>query len=424
MRRAHSRDLHRHSLSTMDLLPNRISLNATHTGAAGFAALVTWCAILLVLLPTSACWSSLRTEEEKLGRHYAAQLERHATLVQGDATERVVRIGKVLAEIACTTEVPARYGSSEVCRFNYRFKVIEDSDVNAFSLPGGHIYVNTGLLDLVDSDDELAGVLAHEIAHAAHHHMTSLLRRQSSVDKYIAIVTLAGILGNMPGRDLNNLLLGAQMVRTGKLSSYTLEAEQDADRTAVAYLARSPYSPNGLLRFMRRLEEKHQQNPTLPLGIYQTHPAPHRRVAAIRQAMKEQGIEADTDGIMDMARATVVSVDEESCGYKVVIAGKTIFQPAPLKSGLTSKERADLIAQAINESLDSGITSADIWIDTLRPALYVRGVEIIKVEPEDAPNADAVRGVLERARTAIEYAAWADWLRGVLSSSQAHRALR
>ncbi|MCX8052496.1 MAG: M48 family metalloprotease [Armatimonadetes bacterium] len=368
------------------------------------------CVTTLIIVLATTCESSLQEDEEKLGRDYAAEIEKRVKLVSGEQAERVARIGKDLAEIARNIEVPARYGSSEVSKFNYEFKVIEDKDVNAFSLPGGRIYVNSGLLDLITSDDELAGVLAHEIAHAAHHHMIALLRKQSNVDKYVALVAIAGILSNMRGRDLNNILMGAQMIRIGKLNTYTQEAEKDADRTAVAYMVRSKYNPEGLLSFMRKLEEKHQENPTLPLGIYQTHPAPYRRVAFIAQAMQEEGIKVNMREMTDMACARSVPADDEGNAYRVVINKKVIFEPAPLNSGVSSKDRSDQIAKRINEALDAKITSRDIRSDPTGTALLARDTEIIRIEPEDAPNPDAARALLHKARAALEYAIWADWL--------------
>ncbi len=368
------------------------------------------CAIAFTIILATACRSSVQEDEERLGRVYAAEVEKRASLVHDGRAERVERVGKSLAQVAREQEVPATYGSSKVCRFDYRFKVIEDNDANAFSLPGGRIYVDTGLLDIVASDDELAGVLAHEIAHAAHHHLTRLIQRQSSVDKYVALVALAGILGNMHGRDLNNVLMGAQMIKIGKLSSYTQEAEKDADRTAVAYMVRAGYNPEGLLTFMRKLEEKHQESPTLPLGIYQTHPASYRRVAAIARAMQEEGIDINFRQVADVACAKSAPAPDGWDRYQVVLNRKVLFEPAPLKCGTTSKERADQIAKRINDALDAKITCRDIRTDATRSVLAVREMEIVKVEPEDASDGETARAVLERARASLEYAVWADWL--------------
>lgn len=367
-------------------------------------------ALALGMAQAPVCAS--QRSEESLGREYAAELEKQCRLVTDEAVlERVRRIGETLAKIANEYEVPAQYGSSEIYKFDYQFKVIEDKDVNALSLPGGIIYVNTGLLELVESDDELAGVIAHEIAHAAHHHMSQLLRKRSAADRYIALVALAGILGNARGRDLNNLLLGAQMMRIGKLSSYTQEAEKDADRAAVAYLAKSPYKAEGMLSFMRKLEVKHDQNPTAPLGIFQTHPAPFRRAAAITKAMQEEGLNPDMRRLSDIAYAKSAPVSEGDERFRVVIGNRTVCEPATLECGTSSKERADQIAERINALLDSGVTLKDIREDRTGTRLLARDVEILRIENEDATQTgEDKEQIIERARTALAYAVWADWL--------------
>lgn len=375
---------------------------------------LTWIAVCAVVLGTvsmAACGSTLQKDEEKLGKEYAADIEKQITFITEPAQlERVQRIGDELAAIANKIEVPARYGSSEVCRFDYRFKLVDDKNVNAFSLPGGRVYVNSGLLEMIESDDELAGVLAHEIAHAAHHHMTQLLKKQSSVDKYVALIALAGILGNVRGSDLNNLLMGAQMIKVGKLSGYTMEAERDADRTAVAYLAKSKYRPEEMLTFMRKLEKKHADEPSVPLGIFQDHPAPFRRVKSILQAIKAEGIDVDLRKLEDLACAKATPIAEGSEQYQVVINDRVIFQPAGLGAGPTSKERADSIAKAVNEALDSRILPKDLTKDSTGTCLMVRHKPVLKIEAEDARDRETAQTLLEKARSAMEYAVWADWL--------------
>ena len=106
--------------------------------------------------------------EVKLGRMNAEENDRQVKLItDSKILERVNRIGGELARIANNYPIPATWGSSQLKPFKYTFKVVDDKDVNAYSLPGGFIYVHKGLIDAVRSDDELAGVLAHEIAHAA-----------------------------------------------------------------------------------------------------------------------------------------------------------------------------------------------------------------------------------------------------------------
>lgn len=376
----------------------------------GLVFTLTICLLAAVSLD---CLASSQKKEEELGREYAKQVEQNCKLVKDKAVcERIERIGQALAEIANEHEVKATYGSSEIHKFSYHFKVIEDKDVNAFSLPGGHIYVNSGLIELAESDDEIAGVLAHEIAHTAHHHLSQLVKKQSVVDKYIALITLAGILGNMRSQDLNNLLYGAQLVKTGKMSSHTMEAERDADRTAVSYLAKSGFKPEGMLSFMKKLETRQDENPTLPLGIYQDHPSPFRRVASIAKAMKEEGVEVDERKARGFAYATPVQVDpRDDTKYQVTIGGKVLFAPASQGAGPSSKQRAENLAATVNRLLDSGLTSTQVVEDKASHRLMANGVELMTITPSDARQAGKNNGeLLRQAKSALNYAIWADWL--------------
>lgn len=377
------------------------------------AVLIVNLAILLIALacaPVPAAYN--QAQEEKLGRDYAKDVEQQSRLVEDKATnERISRIGQTLAKIANENEVKAGYGSSSISKFEYTFKVIDDKDVNAFSLPGGHIYVNSGLIELASSDDEIAGVLAHEIAHSAHHHMMQLIRKQTTVDRFVALITLAGILTNMRGRDLNNLLYGAQMLKTGKMSGYTMEAERDADRTAVAYLAKSGYKPEGMLSFMKKLDERNDANPNVTLGIYQDHPAPFRRVASIAKAMREEGIDVDLRKARGITYASAAPTDDSQMCYEVTIGRKVVYSPASLGAGKTSKERAEAIATVINKVLDSGIKREDVAEDPAQGRLLVKGTEVLKIEAADeALMGESDQALLDKARSAIEYAVWADWL--------------
>ncbi|MCE5323817.1 M48 family metalloprotease [bacterium] len=351
-------------------------------------------------------------DEEKMGREYAERMEKTMNIVDDQTVvERVERIGDKLAKIAGEYEVHASYGDSKIAPFKYRFKVVDDPDVNAFALPGGYIYVNKGLLEMVESDDELAGVLAHEIAHIAHHHTTKIIKEQSKLDKYMALIALVGIFGKVRGSDFNNLLLGAQMLKVGSASSHTMEAERDADRTAVAYMVKSSYKPDGLLAFMQKLDRKQAENPTLPLGIYKDHPSPYRRVGAVMNAMVAEGLAPNVRKIRGVAYAQAVPISEGSSQFKVIICDREVCTPAPLADGTTSKDRAEVIAKKINNMLDSGISARTITENTAQSALVAGNIEILKVEPEDRQaQKNSNEELLAQAKSALNRAAWADWL--------------
>ena len=365
--------------------------------------------VIPALFRPALCQS--KREEEELGRKNFQQIKEQLTFSNNTEEEqRIQRIGQTIAKIANTDEVKATYGSSDVYQFNYEFRLVQDDDVNAFSLPGGIICINTGAVELAESDDEIAGVIAHEIAHAAHHHLVKLLNKQSKVDKFVTLAVIAGILGRVDNRDLNNIMLGAQLMRIGKLSSYTQEAEVDADRTAVAYLAKSPYNPAGMLTFMKKMEKKRDENPTLPLGIYQTHPAPYKRAIAIAKAMKEEGLQIDMQQLPGVPHAVSLPANQGTDLYQVTINGKVLCEPANLSCGTTSKQRADDIAARINAMLSSGMSARDIHVDEPSGSLFANDKELLKITNEDSQSDMNNRALLSRARSTLEYAVWAEWL--------------
>jgi Zn-dependent protease with chaperone function len=369
-------------------------------------------AVVAALAFAQASWCASQKSEESMGRQYSEQFEKDAKLVTDkQVIERVERIGQALAKIANSYEVPAYYGTSNIIKFKYQFKVVEDEDVNAMSLPGGIIYVNTGLLDLVESDDELAGVLAHEIAHAAHHHMSQLLKKSSAVDRYVALIALAGILGNARARDMNNLMMGAQMLSIGKMSGYTLQAERDADKTAVAYMAKSSYNPDGLVTFMNKLQNKHASNPSAPLGIFMDHPSPYRRAESITKAMEELGLKSDVRKLRNVAYAKAEPVPEDKSHYRVVICDRVVCQPASIAGGQSSKDRANKIAADVNAALDAGISCRDLVCDTSGQCLETKKARLVTVDPQDSALAGKTPAqLLAQARSALEFAIWAEWL--------------
>jgi len=139
----------------------------------------------------------------KLGKDYSADVDKETKPSEDKAiVERVQRIGNELAEIANATPITALWGDKRMSKFPYVFKVIQGKDVNAFSLPGGTIYVYEGLVKYVESDDELAGVLSHEISHASLRHVATLQREQSKLSIIqLPLLLLTLLSGQLPGLD-------------------------------------------------------------------------------------------------------------------------------------------------------------------------------------------------------------------------------
>ena len=150
------------------------------------------------------------------------------------------------------------------------FFIVNDSAVNAFNLPGGLVYVNSGLVAEADSLDELAGALAHEIGHGAARHGTQLMTRAYG---YNLLASLA--LGRNPSQAQQ---IVAQLLGTGVLTSYSRSAERDADRLGVNYAYRAGYDPRGLETFLQELEGLRRSRPSKVQQFFSDHPLTEERV--------------------------------------------------------------------------------------------------------------------------------------------------
>lgn len=160
--------------------------------------------------------------------------------------------------------------------FEWKARVIQnDTILNAFATPGGYIYVYTGLIKYLDTEDQFAGVLAHEIAHADQRHSTAMLTKVYGITFLMNI-----ILGNDSRMvsDLTQNLLSL---------SFSRGAEEDADKHSVIYLCteNSPYKPDGAAGFFEKMT-KEEQRGGIP-EFLSTHPNPPNRINSIREKAKE-----------------------------------------------------------------------------------------------------------------------------------------
>ena len=177
---------------------------------------------------------------------------------------------------------------------DYRVKVIEDKDINAFTLPGGRIYVYRGLLDFASSDDEIAGVLAHEIGHNTRLHALRGARLNKKFG-WVNLLALAGMLagGGGNGRSQNsgaNIAQFSQYLLVGILNGYGVGFEKEADSAAIPLMEKAGYNPSALVTFMERLSLQNQRTPQVNLGIFQTHPPSRERADSARRELESEGI--------------------------------------------------------------------------------------------------------------------------------------
>jgi beta-barrel assembly-enhancing protease len=211
------------------------------------------------------------TEKEvRLGRELAAEVDRQAKFIDDPMiTEYVNRVGQNIV-LHSDSKVP------------FTIKVIDSDEVNAFALPGGFFYVNKGLLLAADNEAELAGVMAHEIAHVAARHAVEN-QTKANLLEYGA---LAGsiFLGGIPGMIYQNT---AGIGLLGIFMKFSRSAEEEADRLGVQYMYAAGYDPGAMATMFEKLEAKNKKKPGFVARAFSTHPAPpDRRAAALALAAR------------------------------------------------------------------------------------------------------------------------------------------
>ena len=284
-------------------------------------------------------------KDVELGKEIASEIEESFKLVEDEAVlELVQKVGDAIAEIAQAHHIPATWGDKRHSVFEYTFKVIDNPDVNAFSILGGFIYINSGLLDYVESEDELAAVLAHEVAHAANRHLATLLREQSKVKNWTLPIIIAALLGG--SNEVVNIVYTSELLTLALTNSWSQKAESDADRTGFFYLSKSSYHPAALLTFMERLAFKERNSPRIDWGIQRTHPPSKERLQALTKLLKENDIPIARSKVTTSFRVT--SVKEED---RVVLrfGNEELFTLL----GNDAELRAEQMVSRLNEFFDS-----------------------------------------------------------------------
>jgi beta-barrel assembly-enhancing protease len=204
------------------------------------------------------------TEKEvRLGRELAAEVDRQAKFVDDPViTEYVNRVGQNIV-LHSDAKIP------------FTIKVIDSDEINAFALPGGFFYVNKGLVLAADNEAELAGVMAHEIAHVAARHAVENQRKAELTQYAILIpsIIFGGGLGQL-------IYQGGGFAALLGFMSFSRGAEEEADKLGVQYMYAAGYDPTAMATMFEKLESKNKKKPGFISKLFATHPAPPERRAA------------------------------------------------------------------------------------------------------------------------------------------------
>jgi predicted Zn-dependent protease len=168
--------------------------------------------------------------------------------------------------------------------FTFRFFIIDDENLNAFTIGGGYVYLHSAVVAQAGDVNELAGVLAHEIAHVRERHVA----KRAEGSGLATLATLAGLAAVIAGAD-PGVLLVAQGLNQSLQIQHTRRAEGEADREGLAYMVKARYDPTGMSRFFQRILAAYPDRDVhVPAYLY-THPAVEERVAGARIELERIG---------------------------------------------------------------------------------------------------------------------------------------
>ena len=210
-------------------------------------------------------------KEVEMGRKLARRVEHELKLAQDEPLQQKVRdIGERLAAVCDRKELV------------YHFAVVQGKDVNAFSLPGGYVFVNDGLIKETASDDELAAVIAHEISHIAARH--AVKQYESSLGLQIAQLATLVTRQSQAAQGIGIASQAAQL-------AYARDDELEADRLGVKYMKAAGFNPTAMLAFLEKLRTVNQDKVNyLPRGVVRphyalTHPYVPERIRAVKEEL-------------------------------------------------------------------------------------------------------------------------------------------
>jgi beta-barrel assembly-enhancing protease len=251
------------------------------------ALLLTLLSLVLIAPPASAQKPKKQTDDvNQIGSRNVAtcvnfySLEKEMAL--GKQLAREVQMQAKMSEDPLLTEYINRLGQNLVrnsdAKLPFQFQVIEGETPNAFALPGGFIFVYTGLLKLASEESELAAAMAHEIAHVAARHMTCQATRSQIAN--IATIPLSVLLGGWGGYAARQ---GAGPALSAMFLKFGRKEESEADYLGVQYLYSAGYDPTAAISIFEKMESLSRKRPGVVDKIFSTHPMDADRIQKTEQ---------------------------------------------------------------------------------------------------------------------------------------------
>jgi predicted Zn-dependent protease len=231
--------------------------------------------LLACALGSASAFTLISVEEEiEIGRQTQLEVRRQVPeLADASARSYVRDIGRRLA---------ARAGGA---RYPYSFTVANQHDINAFALPGGPVWIHRGAIQAAENEAQLAGILAHEIAHISQRHAAERITKQLVANGLIG--TMGALLGN--DRSAQRAQLGARLLAGGYMLKFSRQDEREADDVGAVIVRRAGWDAREMVKFMEILAREQAKNPRQVASFLSSHPAPAERAARLRQSARSGG---------------------------------------------------------------------------------------------------------------------------------------
>jgi len=245
--------------------------------------------LVLATAPLTAFSLISVNDEIMLGR--AAQQQVRKTVPPLPDPELNTYVSRVGRQLAARARGP---------RYPYSFSIANYRELNAFALPGGPIWINRGILHAAANESQLAGVLAHEIAHVAQRHAADQITKQLIANGFLGL--LGAVLGNDPGA-ARTAQAGARILAGGYMLKFSRDDEREADRVGLQIMQRAGWNPRGMLDFMEKLRHEQGRDPGSVEIFLSSHPAPAERAALLRRTLGTRGSGRTDSAAFRTARA-------------------------------------------------------------------------------------------------------------------------
>ncbi len=222
--------------------------------------------VLLLAVPPAA-WSMPVAEEREIGAEIALEARRKLPLIDDyEVTIYIRKIGTTLVKTLGTQP------------FDYEFFVVRDDTLNAFAVPGGKVFIHAGLIAKASNVDEIAGVMAHEVAHAHAHHSV----RQQQKGQVANYATLLGVLLSAINPVIGQAAMSVGMSQQLK---YQRDFEREADFLGIDYSREAGFESGAMLGMLRKIHAQQQLNPTIVPPYFQSHPLTGERLSYLESAL-------------------------------------------------------------------------------------------------------------------------------------------